>query len=127
MNLDDFKKLLDESLKPIKQDLSGVKRDLTGVKQDLSGVKQDLSGVKQDLNVVKDDLTGVKKDIVGIKGTLEDHTNRLEALAGDVHNLQDQTKAVWDKVGMGHDRNKREIDEIKTHLGMPIAPNTPQV
>ena len=62
-----------------------------------------------------------------IKETLEDHTKRLEALAGDVHNLQDQTKAIWDKVGMGHDRNKREIDEIKTHLGMPLISDVPQV
>lgn len=111
MTPDDFKKLLDESLKPIKQDLRGVKQDLNVVKDDLTGVKKD--------------MTGVKEDLVGIKGTIEDHTRRLEALAGDVHNLQDQTKAIWDKVGMGHDRNKREIDEIKTHLGMPIVPNTP--
>lgn len=32
-----------------------------------------------------------------IKETLEDHTKRLEALVGDVHDLQDQTKAIWDK------------------------------
>ncbi len=99
MNQDDFKKLLDKSLKPIKQDLNGVKQDLNGVKEELKGVKE----------------------------TLKDHTQRLEALAGDVHDLKDQTKAIWDKVGMGHDRNKREIDEIKTHLGMPVIPDVPQV
>ena len=48
-----------------------------------------------------------------IKETLDDHTKRLEALSGDVHDLQDQTKAIWDKVGMGHDRNKREINEFR--------------
>lgn len=109
----DFKKLLDESLKPIKEDLNGV--------------KEDLGEVKKDLGRVKEDLAGVKKDIIGIKETQEDHTSRLEALSGDVYDLKDQTKAIWDKIGMGHDRNKREIDEIKSRLRMPLMPDIPQV
>lgn len=80
----------------------------------------------ESLKPIKEDLSGVKEDLNGVKGTLEDHTKRLEALAGDVHDLKDQTKAIWDKVGMGHDRNKREIDEIKTRLEMPLIPDTPQ-
>lgn len=72
-------------------------------------------------------MNGVKQELGGVKQTLEDHTRRLEALTGDVHDLQDQTKTIWDKVGMGHDKNKREINEIKTHLGMPLIPDAPQV
>jgi len=81
----------------------------------------------ESLKPLKEDLHGVKEDLKSVKETLKDHTSRLEALAGDVYDLQDQTKAIWDKVGMGHDRNKREIDEIKAHLGMPIISDTPQV
>lgn len=83
---------------------------------------------KDDFKILLDEsLTPIKEELKEVKETLEDHTKRLEALAGDTHDLQDQTKAIWDKVGMGHDRNKREIDEIKTHLGMPIMPGTPKV
>lgn len=76
-----------------------------------------------------------------IKETLEDHTKRLEALAGDVkeigedvdalrgdvNTLQEDVKGVRDGIGLWHQRDKREIDEIKTHLGMPLMSDTPQV
>ena len=38
-----------------------------------------------------------------------------------------EVKATHDEIGLWHQRDKREIDEIKTNLGMPIMPDTPQV
>lgn len=54
-----------------------------------------------------------------INKALEPVHQKLDALTGDVINLQDQTKAIWDKISLGDDRNKREVDEIKEHLGLP--------
>jgi len=69
----------------------------------------------------------VDEAIEPVKETQEDHTRRLEALAGDVHDLQDQVKALDDKTGMYHSRNKREVDEIKKHLDLPIIPDRPEI
>ncbi len=77
--------------------------------------------------VVDEAIEPVKKDLSDVKETLSDHTRRLEALAGDVHDLQDQVKALDDKTGMYHARNKREVDEIKKHLNLPILSDSPEI
>ncbi len=111
---------INKAVDPIKEDLNGIKKDLSGVKKDLSGVKEDLSGVKED-------LSGVKKDIDGIKGTLKDHTRKFEALSGDTEQLLDDVKGIRDEIGLWHQRDKREIDEIKKHLGLPLMSDVPNV
>ncbi len=116
-----------EDLSGVKKDLNEVKEDLSGVKKDLNEVKEDLSGVKKDLNEVKEDLSGVKGDIDGIKGTLKDHTRKFEALSGDTEQLLDDVKGIRDEIGLWHQRDKREIDEIKKHLGLPLMSDIPNV
>lgn len=90
-------------------------------------IKEDLSGVKRDLNGVKKDLNEVKEDLAGIKGTQEDHTRRLEALSGDMEQVLTEVRATHDEIGLWHQRDKREIDEIKKHLDLPLMPDAPQV
>lgn len=65
------------------------------------------------------------KALEPIKETLEDHTRRLEALSGDMEQVLSEVKATHDEIGLWHQRDKREIDEIKTHLEMPIMSDTP--
>lgn len=69
----------------------------------------------------------VNKAVDPIKETLEDHTKRLEALSGDMEQVLSEVKATHDEIGLWHQRDKREIDEIKSHLSMPIMPDAPQV
>lgn len=90
-------------------------------------VNKAIDPIKEDLNGVKRDLSGVKEDLAGIKETQEDHTRRLETLAGDTEQLLMDVKGIRDKEGMYHSRNKREIDEIKRHLDLPIIPDIPQI
>ncbi len=58
---------------------------------------------------------------------LEDHSRRLEAIAGDTEQLIQDVKGARDKDGMYHSRNKREIDEIKKHIGLPLISDVPEV
>ena len=62
-----------------------------------------------------------------IETALEPVHQKLDALTGDVMNLQEKTKAIWDKIALGHTRNKREIDEIKRHLDLPSMADIPEV
>lgn len=82
--------------------------------------------VNKAVDPIKEDLNGVKEDLVGIKETQEDHTRRLEALAGDTEQLLMDVKGIRDKEGMTHSRNKREIDEIKKHIGLPLMSDIPE-
>ena len=73
------------------------------------------------------DLIDVKEDLIEVKETQKDHTRRLEALSGNTEQLLMDVKGIRDKEGMAHSRNKREIDEIKKHLNLPLIPDTPEV
>ncbi len=68
----------------------------------------------------------VNKAVDPIKETLEDHTRRLEALSGDMEQVLSEVKATHDEIGLWHQRDKREIDQIKKHLDLPIIPDIPQ-
>ncbi len=67
----------------------------------------------------------LNKALEPIKESLEDHTRRLEALSGDMEQVLSEVKATHDEIGLWHQRDKREIDEIKTHLEMPLIPDIP--
>lgn len=104
-------------------------------KQLRSIIREEVTGiVKTELKPVKEDLKILQKDVKSIQGTLADHSKRLtrvedkvDALSGDIEQLHDDVKGIRDKEGMYHSRNKREIDEIKTHLGMPLISDIPEV
>ena len=66
---------------------------------------------------LKDGQDELSKDLQVVKETQEDHTSRLEALAGDTHDLQEQTKAIWDKVGFGHERSTRRTQTAPATTG----------
>lgn len=115
---DDLKSIndsLDKAIKLIRDEIALVNKN---VKDQVSILhpRIDMIGARQE-------LTNDKLDEV--KETQEDHTRRLEALAGDTEQLLMDVKGIRDKEGMAHSRNKREIDEIKKHLDLPIIPDAP--
>lgn len=77
-----------------------------------------LEPVKKDLQTLQGDVNTIKKDVKELR---ED----VDATRGDIEHLHMDVKGIRDKEGLFHSRNKREVDEIKTNLGMPLMPATP--
>ncbi len=77
--------------------------------------------------IIKEELEPIKETLDKHTGRLDSLENKVDALSGDIEQLHMDVKGIRDQVGMRHDRNKREIDEVKTHLGMPLMPDTPEV
>ncbi len=88
-------------------------------------VNKAVDPIRHDLADVRKDISGVKKDLADVKETQQDHTTRLEALSGDMEQVLSEVKATHDEIGLWHQRDKREIDEIKKHLDLPIIQDTP--
>ena len=116
-DLKSIKDSLDKAIKLVRDEIALVNKN---VKDQVSILhpRIDMIGARQE-------LTNDKLDEV--KETQEDHTRRLEALSGDIEQLHMDVKGIRDKEGMAHFRNKREIDEIKKHLDLPIIPDVSQV
>ncbi len=108
-------------------DLKNIKELLEIVKHKVDMMEVSRTGQSATLHLIKDQQSVMNDKLDKVSDTLEDHTKRLEALSGDTEQLLMDVKGIRDKEGMAHSRNKREIDEIKTHLGMPVMPDTPQV
>lgn len=116
-----------EDLKKIKELLEIVKHKVDTMETTKTGQSAALYFMRDQQSVINEKLDVLSKDIGEVKETQGDHTKRLEALVGDVHDLQDQIKALDDKTGMYHARNKREVDEIKEHLNLPIISDRPEI
>lgn len=98
-----------------------IREEVTDVIQtQLEPIKRDIGGLKTDVNTLKEDVKEVKKDLKELR---ED----VDAARGDIETIRIDVQAIKEKQGMYHARNKREIDEIKTHLGLPLMPDTPEV
>ncbi len=78
--------------------------------------------VKEEVN---DALEPVKKDLNELKRVVKEIEENVDAARGDIEQLHMDVKGIREKEGLFHSRNKREIDEIKTHLGMSLMPDTP--
>ena len=69
----------------------------------------------------------VLKKLDELKETLDEHGEKIDAISGDVEQLLLDVKGIRDDIGLKHQRDKREIDEIKTHLGLPLMPDVPEL
>jgi hypothetical protein len=76
--------------------------------------------------VVNKAVDPIKETLRDHTKMLEDHTRRLETLSGDMEQVFTEVKATHDEIGLWHQRDKREIDEIKKHLDLPLVPDVPQ-
>lgn len=83
---------------------------------------------------MKDQQMLILKKLDELKETLDEHGQRLEriedkedALSGDVEQLHMDVKGIRDDIGLKHQRDKREIDELKTHLGLPLMPDVSEL
>lgn len=75
--------------------------------------------------VVNKAVDPIKETLADHSKILEDHTRRLEALSGDMEQVLSEVKATHDEIGLWHQRDKREIDQIKKHLALPIMSDIP--
>jgi hypothetical protein len=58
---------------------------------------------------------------------LNEHSVKIDILILDVEQMKLDIGGLRDQVGLGHDRNKREIDQIKTYLHLPLISDTPEI
>ena len=77
------------------------------------------------LVLIKDKQSVLNDKLDEVTDTQKDHTRKLEALSGDVEQLLTDVKGIRDEIGLWHGRDKREIDEIKKHVGLPIIQDVP--
>jgi hypothetical protein len=83
--------------------------------------------VKDQLHLIhpRIDMIGSRQEISNDK--LDNLVGKVDALSGDMEQVLSEVKATHDEIGLWHQRDKREIDEIKKHLNLSIIPARPEI
>lgn len=110
--------IVQTQLGPIKEDVIKLGKDVDNLNTDVKQLRVDITSLKKDVKEMSEDVGVLKKNV-------KEMNENVDAARGDIESLHMDVKAIKEKQGMYHSRNKREIDEIKTHLGMPLIPDTP--
>lgn len=114
-----FRQIIKEEVTDIVQtQLEPVKKDIRGIHETLQDHTKRLGTLEGKLGTLEENLEKVDKKLVRVE-------DKVDALSGDVEQLHLDVKGIRDKEGLFHSRNKREIDEIKTHLGLPLMSDAP--
>lgn len=77
----------------------------------------DIGDLKQTVTEVV--ITVVREELKPIKQILDEHTDKIDALMAEMHDMHQTTKAIWEKIDIDREVQEREIDRIKEHIGMP--------
>lgn len=102
-----------------------VENMLKELKELVEVVNHKVGKIETNQGIYSAQLVLIKDKQSVLNDKLDDHTRRLEALAGDTEQLLTDVKGIRDEIGLWHGRDKREIDEIKKHVGLPIIPDSP--
>lgn len=119
--------MANDDLKKIKELVEIVANKVGKLETHVSAHSTALYLMKDQQSVMNEKLDGLKEDVDGLKKEVKETSENVDAARGDIEALHMDVKAIKEKQGMYHSRNKREIDEIKTHLRLPLMPDVPEI
>lgn len=97
-----------DEFRSIKELLEIVKNKVDRIEVNERGQYVTMHLMKEQQSVMNEKLDGVIETQESIVTTQKYHTRKLEAVAGDTEQLIMDVKAIRDKDGMYHARNKRD-------------------
>lgn len=74
------------------------------------------------LEPIKQTLNEHSEKLDTLTTTVEEHGEKIDILIAESHDTHELVRGVHDVVKGRYEKNKREIDEIKQHLNLPIIP-----
>lgn len=108
-------------------DLKKIKELLEIVNNKVGKLETHIGTHSATMHLIKDQQSVMNDKLDDLKVDIKELTENVDAARGDIELLHMDVKGIRDKEDMAHSRNKREIDEIKTHLGLSLMPDTPEV
>lgn len=64
----------------------------------------------------------IKEELEPVIKTQEEHSQKIDAITVELHQVHKLADATLDVVKGRYEKNKREIDEVKDHLGLEKEP-----
>lgn len=77
---------------------------------------------KQFRKILKEELEPIVLVLADHSKLLEKHSRQIEDIIAELHEVHKLASMTSDIFKARYEKNKREIDEIKDHLGLPKEP-----
>lgn len=77
---------------------------------------------KQLRKIIKEELRPIIETQKQHSKTLNEHSEKLDAISGELYQVHQLADTTLDVVKGRYEKNKREINEVKDHLGLPKEP-----
>lgn len=119
--------MVTDNTKAVKELLEIINSKVGKIEMRQSLQTTQLSLMKDQQSVMNEKLDDISSDVDGLKKDIGELSENVDAARGDIEQLHMDVKGIRDKENLFHSRNKREIDEIKTHLNMPLMSDVPEV
>lgn len=117
--------MANDDLKKIKELLEIVNNKVGKLEAHVSIHTSTMHVIKDQQSVMNEKLDNLQEDVDNLNTGTKEISENIDAARADIENLHMDVKGIRDKEDMMHSRNKREIDEIKTHVGLSLMPDTP--
>ncbi len=98
-----------------------VSKALSPLNRQLSGVNKSISGINKSISGINEQISGINDQLSGINGQLSTVEEKLDSQTVDIHDLQEQVKGLQVEVVANTEINKRRIDEVREHVGLPAS------
>lgn len=84
-------------------------------------IRDSLRLITTQQSTLRDKIEMVYTRLETMDEKLDAHDNKLDAQTVDIHDLQEGVKGLQDEVVANTQINKRRIDEIPEHVGLPAS------
>ena len=129
-----LEKIIKEAIRPLKDMVEVVKHKIGRMESgkeaqstSLYLMREQQSVMNEKLDKVVNKVDALSKDVEALKKDVKEVQENVDAARGDIESMHMDIIAIKETEGLFHSRNKREIDEIKTHLNLPLIPDTPAI
>lgn len=119
-DIDKIVKLVENEIRELKDIVEIIKHKVDTSQIFLMSTTENIKLMKEQQSIINEKLDNLTKETKELR---ED----VDAARGDIELMHMDVKGIKEKESLFHSRNKREVDEIKTHLGMPLIPDVPAV
>jgi len=119
--LDKIQKLIKDEIRPVKEIVEVVKQKVDG--QDLyqrsttstvRSLKEQMSVMNEKLDSVFDQTAKLTEGMTEVKEVLDEHSNKINALVLEVHEIHQE-------LGSSKDKTTLKLDKLKEHVGLPTS------
>ncbi|MBI2314622.1 hypothetical protein HYU93_00990 [Candidatus Daviesbacteria bacterium] len=117
---DKIAKLFKDRVRDLKDVVELIKHKVDNIQVFQDASSENIHLMKEQQSLMNEKLDNLEQNVKKIQ-------ENVDAARGDIESLHMDVKGIREKESLFHSRNKREIDEIKTHLDIPLIPDTPQI